>query len=173
MIASAHVAAGALAGIVATRVGSVGVTVRLVVATVLGLGSHMLMDAIPHSEYMFISLNYAVQVAIVEAIIACGIAWLLLRRRAGRELTIPVATGIAAAMLPDLQFVSQVTALPAATELSSAGDIFHVFHASTKAPPIAGAIGELALAALLFYGTAKFTRRRGEAPQVKAEATLS
>jgi|GEM_PF-3967958 len=173
MIASAHVAAGALAGVIGGRVSSAGAVPSTAIAILLGLASHMLMDAIPHSEYMFISLNYAVRVAIVEAIIACGVAWLVLRRRAGRELLLPVATGIAAAMLPDLQFVSQVTALPAATELSSAGDIFHVLHASTKAPPVAGALGELALAALLFYGASKFARRRGEPPQVRAEATPS
>lgn len=159
MIASAHVAAGALAGIFATRLSSAPPAVRIGIAIVLGLGSHMVMDAIPHSEYMFMSLNYAVQVAMVEAILACGVVWLVLRR-AGRGSVLAVAAGIIAAMLPDLQFASQVTTLPAATELSSAGDVFHILHAKTKAPPIAGAIGELALAAILLIAAAMLARRR-------------
>ncbi|MDQ8165276.1 MAG: hypothetical protein P3A28_05910 [Gemmatimonadota bacterium] len=173
MIASAHVAAGALVGVIATRAWSAGTAVCIAIAILLGLGSHMVMDAIPHSEYMFMSLDHAVQVAIVEAILACGIVWLVLRRRVGRESILPVVAGIVAAMLPDLQFVSQVTALPAATELSNAGDVFHILHANTKAPPNAGAIGELALAALLLFVAARFAWRRGEPTPIKAEATPS
>jgi hypothetical protein len=172
MLASAHVAAGALAGVIATRASSTR-AISVGIAILLGLGSHVVMDAIPHSEYLFMSLDRAVHVAIVEAIIAGGIVWFVLHGRAGRASILPVAAGIIAAMLPDLQFASRLTALPAATELSNAGDIFHILHAKTKAPPIAGAIREVILAAILLFAAAKLARRRELGDTIREGATPS
>lgn len=55
MIASAHVADGALAGVIGGRASSAGVVPSTTIAMLLGLASHMLMDAIPPSEYKFMS----------------------------------------------------------------------------------------------------------------------
>src|SRR5690349_18660683 len=107
MIASAHVAAGAVVGALAMRLRA-PTFVRLVVAMVVGVTLHLAMDAIPHSDYAFVPMGKIPWVGLGEALVACAIVALMARGRfaAGQLLVLIVA--VASSMAPDVKFVARV-----------------------------------------------------------------
>jgi hypothetical protein len=163
MIATAHVAAGAVASMVAVRATTQPVG-RVVLAVVLSLASHMAMDAIPHSEYRFVPGRYIVRVALVESIVACVIAALIVRRRLPPGSVIALAAGIFASLLPDVQFGADLfLSREGAATTERIGDFFHMFHAKKHGAGFRGIGVEITVAVLLFSSLALFPRRASPA----------
>jgi hypothetical protein len=150
MIASAHVAAGAVVGALAIRLPAPAV-VRLAVAMVVGITLHLAMDAIPHSDYAFIEIGRIPWVGLGEALVACGVVALLARRRlrAGGAFTLLVA--VASSMAPDVKFVARVLAPRYESAITNITDKVHGWHAIQPLHVFIAFSGEVILALGFFY----------------------
>lgn len=150
MIASLHVAAGAAIGIAAGR------TLRpralqVVVAIVVGIGGHLLMDAIPHSDYGFLAMSNVAWVGLGEAFVAIGLVALLARRKLAPGEWIPVAAGIVASMAPDVKFAVRVAAPRYEAAVMRVTDAVHGLHASQPLHIWLAFSAEVFLALTFFY----------------------
>jgi uncharacterized membrane protein YwaF len=103
VIASAHLGAGLVAGMAASRA-SGGWARRIVIALALGLASHVMLDAIPHADYGFLRRLYILPIALCEAAVLFGVAALILRRRVVKGWQYFLAAGIFASAVPDARF---------------------------------------------------------------------
>jgi hypothetical protein len=159
MIASLHVATGAAIGIAAAR------TLRpralqVFVAIVVGVGGHLLMDAIPHSDYAFLPVDIVPWVGLGEAFVAIGIVALLSRKQFGVGEWLPVATGVAASMAPDVKFVVRVLAPQYEAAVTRVTDAVHGLHATRPLHVWIAFSAEVALALTFFYLFWRIARRR-------------
>jgi hypothetical protein len=128
MIASAHVLAGLICGVAAASARASGA--RVVAAFALGVASHVILDAIPHSDYGVLSRSTIVAVVAMEVVATIAFAWFLLHRRevAGWRTALPA--GVAGASIPDIKFVAPLLPDPASTWTEEAANRFHgPFHA--------------------------------------------
>jgi hypothetical protein len=111
--------------------------------------SHVVLDAIPHSDYGSLAQRTILTIVLVELLATFTFGWSLLRRRRlpGLRLTLPAA--LAGAMVPDAKFAGQWLPAPATSWLHSVGDRFHApFHAA--ATPIGvGLVAEIVCTLLL------------------------
>lgn len=103
MIASAHIGAGLVAGMVASRA-SGSTARRVAIALLLGLASHVMLDAVPHADYGFMPRRWIVPVALCEAVVVFAAAWMILRRRVRPGWQILLVTGVFGATVPDSRF---------------------------------------------------------------------
>jgi hypothetical protein len=150
MLASAHVAAGAFAGTVAMRIRA-PTPLRLLVAAVIGAGSHLAMDAVPHSDYAFFDIAVIPWVGLGEAIAACVVVAFTARARLAPGGLVPMMAGIASAMAPDVKFVVRVLAPRYEAPVTRVTDAFHGLHASGPLHIWLAFAGEVALAVGFFY----------------------
>src|SRR5262245_46402143 len=109
MIASAHVAAGAVVGALAMRL-RVPAMVRIMFAMIVGVTLHLAMDAIPHSDYAFIRIRWVPWIGLAEAALACAMAAWMSRGRLGSGQPFVLFVAIASSMAPDVKFVARVFA---------------------------------------------------------------
>lgn len=103
MIASAHLAAGLVSGMAASRA-SGGTARRITIAALLGLASHMMMDAIPHADYGNMPRRWIIPVVLCEATVTFAVAALILRRKVTRGWPGFLAAGVFGATIPDARF---------------------------------------------------------------------
>jgi hypothetical protein len=177
MIASAHVAAGAVVGAVAMGLRA-PVAARLLFAMAVGITGHLAMDAIPHSDYAFVEFSHIAWVGLGEALVACAFVAFLARGRlpAGSALTLFV--GVASSMAPDVKFVARVLAPKYEAPITRITDAVHGFHATEPLHIWLAFAGEAFLAVGFFYlfwrllrGAAAPTRGRSTAGAVPPSAS--
>jgi hypothetical protein len=159
MIASLHVATGAAIGIAAAR------TLRpralqVFVAIVVGIGGHLLMDAIPHSDYGFLPMSSVAWVGLGEAFVAIGVVALLARKKLGAGEWLPVAAGVAASMAPDVKFVVRVLAPQYEEAVTRVTDAAHGLHATKPLHIWLAFSGEVLFALVFFYLFWRIARTR-------------
>lgn len=105
MIATAHLAAGAVATVAAVAFGGGGIR-RVAAGFVFGVLSHMALDAVPHSDYLPLPQDQLVAPVLAETVVVTlALAWLLRTRLYGHW---PVfVAGLAGAALPDAKFLAR------------------------------------------------------------------
>jgi hypothetical protein len=150
MIASAHVAAGAVAGAVAMRLRA-PIAVRVIVALTIGIVSHLTMDAIPHSDYAFLTLGRIPWFGLGEAFVALGVVLFVARGRFVSGEWLPFFAGVAGSMAPDVKFVVRVLAPKYEAQVSRMTDAVHGFHATEPLHIWLAFAGEAALALGFLY----------------------
>ena len=150
MIASAHVAAGAVVGALAMRMRA-SVVVRVVVAMVAGVALHLAMDAVPHSDYAFIEIRWVPWVGLAEAAVACAIVTGLAKGRIGSSQPIVLFAAIASSMAPDVKFVARVLAPRYEAAITRITDTIHGLHATQPLHVVLVFSGEVLLALGFFY----------------------
>ena len=150
MIASLHVATGAAIGIAAAR-NLRPRALQLLVAVVVGVCGHLLMDAIPHSDYAFLPDAIVPWVGLGEAFIAIGVVALLSRRQLGAGEWIPVAAGVVASMAPDVKFVVRVVAPQYEAAVTRVTDAVHGLHATKPLHVWLAFSGEVLMMLTFFY----------------------
>lgn len=162
MIASAHVASGFVAGMISSRVTS-SRTGRVVAAFVFGLLMHVVLDAVPHSDYRQLAPSTVVWVTLAEGIGVCLIAGEILRDRVQAGWPEYLLGGLAGAVILDAKFFARVVlSQHAALTVAKYGDAIHkLFHADPARPPQRGTVVEIATTILLLFSLAMFSRTRG------------
>jgi hypothetical protein len=134
MIASAHLAAGVVAGMTATRTAR-GPLARIALAVGLGVLSHVALDALPHSDYGELGIGVMVAVVAGEALVTGSILWFILRDRLAPGWPGFLLAGVAGSALPDAKFFAALVLPPDVTAtITRYGDRFHEpFHAGPSA----------------------------------------
>ena len=150
MIASAHLAAGLVAGVASARNIRPG-PARLVVALVAGLATHALLDAIPHSDYDRLPRSSVLLVIMAEAAVVGALAAWWFGGRVTREWRGPIAAGLLGSALPDAKFVALLLFPDQyARTVEYFGDRLHAhFHAAPVAPTTGMVIQVLCAVGLL------------------------
>lgn len=153
MIAAAHVMAGLVAGVAALSAPTNGA--RVVLGFGLGVLTHVVLDAVPHSDYGSLGRSLVILSVAVETAAVLGLGWFLLRSRRLPGLLFAVPAGLAGAMMPDVKFLRYFLPPPGASWVLDLGSRFHgPFHAQ----PTTVAVGlpneilsTLALCGLLLF----------------------
>lgn len=158
MIATAHVMAGLVAGVAALSARTAGAMAAT--GFVLGLLTHVVLDAIPHSDYGSLSRT-AVLISVASEIAATfALAWYLMRSRRLPGLWIAVPAGLAGAMIPDAKFARYFLPEPAGSWIRDVADRFHApFHAE-RATVATGLTFEIVCTVLLFGAFLLLLRRQ-------------
>lgn len=159
MIASAHVAAGVVAGMGGAYL-PVSRILRIVAAFSLGILSHVVLDAIPHSDYRMVAPSAIVWVALCETVAIGASAGYLLRHRLIPHWPGYLLAGLAGSNLPDAKFAA-IAMLPEsiAQSVERYGDAFHSpFHASPMSEPLLGLGIEVACTVVLLAALTTFPR---------------
>src|SRR5689334_18302717 len=128
MIASAHVAAGAVVGASAMRL-RLPLVVRLAIAAIVGVTLHLAMDAIPHSDYAFLPIGRVPWVGLGEALVACVVVALLARGRLREGGAVTLVVAVSSSMAPDVKFVARVLAPRFEDNITRLTDTIHGWHA--------------------------------------------
>lgn len=138
MIAAAHVMAGLVSGVAAlsVRVGAL----RVLTAFGLGVLSHGVLDAMPHSDYGSLSPSTLLIVVSIEIVATMTSALYVLRSQPFRGYLSPLLAGLAGAMLPDAKFAAPW--LPERVQ-PMVLDVSNRFHAPFHASPTPVAVGLL------------------------------
>lgn len=161
MIASAHVAAGAVVGM-ASAYAVKHRFARLALATGMAVVVHFLMDAIPHSDYAALPRPIVLVVATCEILAASAIAWCVLRTRLTSDWPVYMSAGLLGSLLPDIKFAAPLL-LPGhvARLVEQFGDRLHEpFHASASSLA-AGMAAQFFCTALLLALLTLFPRTPG------------
>ena len=128
MIAAAHVMAGLVAGVVALSARTDGS--RMATGFGLGILSHVVLDAIPHSDYGSLPASTVLTSVAIELAATFALAWYLLQKRRLPGLWAALPAGLAGAMIPDAKFARYFLPAPAGSWIRDVGDRFHApFHA--------------------------------------------
>jgi hypothetical protein len=134
VIASAHTAAGVASGMIAASLVRHPVA-RAATAFILGILTHVVLDALPHGDYGELSMAPVLAIVVAE-LVATGFAltWIL-RTRVGPGWPVYLAAGFIGGALPDIKFLaSLVLSRDGAAAVASIGDRFHEpFHAGPSA----------------------------------------
>lgn len=168
MIASAHVAAGAVAGLAGAHFSGKWIW-RVVAAFAFGLVSHLLLDALPHSDYATLSRSTVMWLASLEAVGMTAVTGYMTRR------LVPhwpwyVLVGVAGGALPDAKFFAPAVLPPelAGKVIAVTQEMHAPFHAPTPSSPALGLAVEvmvtvLCLAILLIVPRIARARQRAGA----------
>lgn len=164
MIASAHVAAGAVAGVAGAQLGGKWPW-RLAAAFALGLLSHAVLDALPHSDYASLSRSTILWVASLETVGMSAVAGHITRRRLVPHWPWYLLLGVAGATLPDAKFIAP-TVFPreiAEPVVWATMSVHSYFHAPDPPSPAFGLVVEVVvtiacLAALVFVPLVRHVR---------------
>ena len=165
MIASAHIVAGAVAGMAGARLarGTRGV----VLAFVFGIVTHHILDAIPHSDYAGLSPIAITVVGGIEALVSVGFIVLGTRGRLSREELRCLAAGMVGGIAMDVKGFAPL--LPGLREpIQQLQDALHPFHAPAHDRRLLGLGLELAMLALCSWILVLQVRalsRRNERPR--------
>ena len=137
---------------------------RLAAGFGLGVLSHVVLDAIPHSDYGSLpSVAVLISVAL-EIAATLAVAWYLLRQRHIHGLRWSLPAGLAGAMIPDAKFARYFLPAPAGPWIRDVGDRFHApFHAQPTTVAI-GLTFEIVCTVLLLVAFLLLIRRQRIAP---------
>jgi uncharacterized membrane protein YeaQ/YmgE (transglycosylase-associated protein family) len=161
MIASAHVAAGIVVGIASTRIAG-HPTLRAAIAFVCAMVVHLLMDALPHSDYGSLAGPHLLVLTLAEGAVVCGIAAYLLHGRVQPGWIGPVAAGLVGSALPDAKFIVPLL-LPSffAQFVTNVGNRLHTPFHSNADWPIPGLAVEVLCTVLLLASLRLLAEREG------------
>lgn len=132
---------------------------QIAAALVIGLASHVVLDAIPHADYPSLSRRAITLFVLAEAIAIAAIAVCVLRRRIRPRWRWPMFAGVAGATIPDVKFLTKIV-LPArfADDVARVGNEFHRwFHADDTSLTI-GMTTQVVSAVLLLAALFAFRR---------------
>jgi hypothetical protein len=137
MIASAHFAAGIVVGLSTDHVVHRRF-VRVAIAFAAAVVMHLLMDAVPHSDYDLVSPSAIPLLIAGEVLVVGTIAVVLLRNRLTHHWRSCVAAGLLGSVVPDAKFIAPLILSPHhATLVEYYGNRLHgPFHASPTSPVI-------------------------------------
>jgi hypothetical protein len=146
VIAAPHLAAGFVAGMAGAYVRG-PVAVRATAAFVIGLLSHVLLDAVPHSDYGMVERSTIPLLVLAEGLVTGAIAAAVLRRRLPRHWPLFLFSGIAGSGLLDAKFVARLLLPAQATDaIARRGDWIHgFFHSARMSQPLIGLAIEVAV----------------------------
>ena len=133
---------------------------RIAAAFGLGILSHVVLDAIPHSDYRMLSPPTIMWVSACETVIACVIVAFLLRQRLPPRWPGYLLAGLAGSSLLDIKFFLRVVA-PGdfARSVEHSSDHVHsYFHAADMANPFVGLAIEFTVALVLLATLLLFPR---------------
>jgi len=150
VIASAHLGAGLVSGMAASHA-SGGTTRRVGIALLLGLASHVMLDAIPHADYGELSRRWIEVCVIGESILVCVAAVLILRRRVVPGWRLFLAAGLFGAAVPDTRFGLGFLPSQAKYDVLYATYWFHSFFHADPVTPWIGVTTQM-VAALACFG---------------------
>jgi len=165
MNASAHISAGLVAGMVGAH-SRVRWIWRVATAFSLGLLSHVVFDAIPHSDYRMFPRSTHLWLALCEIAVVGVIAGFIVRRRLIPGWAGCLFAGLVGSALPDAKFAARAI-LPESIAQSVAryGDAFHSpFHAGRMSEPWLGLGIEIACAVVLLATLTVFPRSTKSVP---------
>jgi hypothetical protein len=166
MIAAAHVMAGLVAGVAATSARSNGL--RLAAGFGLGVLTHVVLDAIPHSDYGSLSVPLLLASVAIEITATLTLAWFLLRSRHVPGLWFALPAGLAGAMLPDAKFGRYFLPDRVGSWIHTVGDRFHApFHAEPTT--VAVGLSLEIVSTLVLLGALVFLVRRQDATKRRAQ----
>lgn len=133
---------------------------KLAAAFSLGVLSHVVLDAIPHSDYRMLARSAIVWVALCESVGIAVAAGYLLRHRLIPHWPGYLLAGLTGASLPDAKFVARLLVSgPMAQRVEYYGDYFHsFFHAEEMAVPLLGLGIEVACTIVLLAVLTTFPR---------------
>lgn len=162
MIAAAHVMAGLVAGMAALSARTDGS--RLAAGFGLGILSHVVLDAIPHSDYGSLPASAVLTSVAIELAATFALAWYLLRLRRLPGLWTALPAGLVGAMIPDAKFARYFLPAPMGSWIRDVGDRFHApFHAQPTTVAV-GLTFEIVCTVLLFVAFLLLIRRQRSAP---------
>jgi hypothetical protein len=164
MIATAHLAAGAVAGMACARLTARPLP-RILAAFFIGVLTHVALDAIPHGDYEPLSRRLAAIVAIGESVLACVVIALITRPRLRPGWPAYLLPGIFGGALPDMK-AGGMLFLPEslAYTVRQIGDGFHDwFHAPPPITPAVGWATEIVTALILLFLLSRFPLREPRA----------
>lgn len=130
MIASAHIAAGVLSGMVGSRIAK-RPAVQAGAALAIGFATHIMLDAIPHADYGALGPRPVARLIVLETLLVGLAALMILRTRVQPGWWLPMLAGVLGAAIPDVGFAAQLLLPgPMGVRVDNAGDAFHGgFHA--------------------------------------------
>jgi hypothetical protein len=159
MIASAHLAAGFVAGMASARI-TERRGLRVATAFAVGLMSHVVLDSVPHGDYGTLPHSTVAWVVLCEIVGICVIGGLIVRNRLTPHWPEYLAAGLAGAVILDAKFLARLV-LPArqAMTVERYGDrIHHLFHAAPMRHPGVGTAIEVATTIVLLAILTLFPR---------------
>jgi hypothetical protein len=163
VIASAHLGAGIVAGMLATRLPGKPV-VRVAAGLVFGLASHVMLDAIPHSDYGYTPRRMILVIAVCEAVVLLSLSWTILRSRIARGAPWVLAAGLLGSAAPDVHlsraFLPQ-SMWPLVTKHTF---WFHGFFHREADVFWVGMVNQVTVALVCFACLFAFPRLAGESP---------
>lgn len=128
------------------------------VAFALGVASHVILDAIPHSDYGTLSRSAIVTIVSMEVFATIALAWFLLRRRRPEGWSAALPAGVVGASIPDIKFVAPFLPDAASRWIGAAANRFHgPFHAAPQRLSVELSV-EVACTALLIGALVVLTR---------------
>ena len=160
MIASAHLTAGIVIGLASDHVARRTFT-RVSTAFVAGVVVHLLMDAVPHSDYDLFPMSIMWYVIAGEFLAVFVIAAIVLRNRLKPHSLQSIAAGLLGSVLPDAKFIAPFF-LPASSArlVEHYGNRLHApFHATANSA-VLGMATQLSCTILLLVMLAAFPRTR-------------
>lgn len=159
MIASAHVVAGLVAGMASARVTDKRIQ-RIAIAFGFGILSHVVFDAIPHSDYGKLERATVVWITLGEGVGVCLLAAMILRRRVTPHWPEYLFAGLVGSVILDAKFFVRVfLPLNIAASVQRYGDHIHsFFHADRLSHPIVGTAIEIVTTILLLAILSAFPR---------------
>ena len=160
MIASAHLAAGIVIGLASDHVAR-GTFTRISAAFVTGVIVHLLMDAVPHSDYDLFPMSTMWFVIAGEFLAVLIIAAIVLRDRLTPHWLQSVAAGLLGSVLPDAKFIAPFfLSTSHAALVETYGNRLHApFHATANSA-VLGMVSQLSFTTLLLVVMAAFPRTR-------------
>jgi len=160
LIASAHIAGGAVAALAGDRITKHRL-LRVVVAFVLGVFSHVAMDRFRHSDYRPFDGSTVLYIALAEAVVTGGAVWMIARPRLGEHWPEYLGAGMLGATLPDAKFLASFFGSGQAAHLIERyGNRFHeFFHAPPPHSLALAWFGEVATTLAMLGLLAAFPRK--------------
>ena len=123
-----------MAGVV-SGVGALSVragALRVLTAFGLGILSHVVLDALPHSDYGSLGHRAILAIVLFEITATMTIAWFVLRSQRYRGARLPLLVGLIGATLPDVKFMQTWLPGQAGLWVDRVGEGFHgPFHTSS------------------------------------------
>jgi hypothetical protein len=159
MIASAHIAAGAVAATIGGRL-SGSAAGRAAAAFAIGVLSHVALDAVPHADYAPLQRATIVWVVLCESVVMAALVASIVRRRIARGWLPCLAAGVLGAVLPDAKFGAPLLlSAHAAERVRAYGDALHdYFHAPRPPTSLVGWVLEIGATLVLLAILTRFPR---------------
>ena len=164
MIASAHFSAGLVSGMAGPRLARHR-AMQIVLAFLIGIASHVVLDAIPHSDYLGLTTRRILPIVVAEVCVIMAIGAVILRKRVRPGWPWPMVAGIVGATILDFKFAARVV-LPRvlARQVAPYGDWVHRwFHAGDVSLTL-GTVTQIVTAVLLMAALFAFPRNPPSTP---------